>query len=120
MEGLGKYLRIPKKEAEKPKRGGVNSYISELRAETAKMLKEPFGKVAGLTRGFNHIQLKRMLDASNSWPNPPALWWKMYKEEKKYAKKQVRGVRRVGERGGRKAETLETQGVLFPDREERR
>lgn len=125
MDGLGGYLaeKIRKmRDAPKPKRGGVTSYSSQLRAETAELLGEPFKKVAGLTRGFSNMQLERMLKASREWVNPPALWWKLYKTERQqvrhdarhYAKKgEVRRVRAVGEGRRGKDEANPSQGILF-------
>jgi hypothetical protein len=121
MEGMGEYLKNKLssiRETPLPQRGGITSYSSLLRAETATLLGVPFKQVAGLTRGFDVMQLERMLKASREWVNPPALWWKLYKTEKQYARKRhtkekIRRVRGVGEKGRGEDEKDSPQGVLF-------
>lgn len=77
-----KYIpKFNKDIATKKKRGGLNE-ITDLRGETAKMLKIPIEQVFGLTRNWSASQLRDTLKACNNFINPPALWWTLYKKNK--------------------------------------
>lgn len=73
-----KYLK--RFETVKPK--GAKNEISDLRGQTADLLGKPFGQVAKLTKGWSASKLYQRLEACKGFVNPPALWWKLYKEDK--------------------------------------
>ncbi len=96
----------------KRKPGGLNE-ITDLRTKTATMLGVTFGQICGLTSGWSVAELYAIYHASEQWPNPPALWWVIYKKKKviygRINKKEIPG---VGKKGREQDEELR-QGTLF-------
>ncbi len=105
----------------KPKRGGINSPITEQRAIAAKILGYTIGRVCGMTKGWTGDQLYRLnVKAQSFTANPPALWEKEYKKLK-LIYGGTHGNETANASVGQKRRTRkpqEGQGVLFQTREE--
>jgi hypothetical protein len=94
------------------KKGG--NQISDLRTQTALLLKKPFGQICSLTKGWSIEQIYTTLHLAEQFINPPALWWVIYKEKKNiYGKSN----NRISEKDRKKkrSSNLEEQrpGTLF-------
>lgn len=119
IKGMGNLLEKLKskfkKDTPKPKRGGLNE-ITQLRMETADLLKKPLGQVQRLTKGWTTNELRDQLKTSKSFiKNPPALWWKLYKKdlhERKNKRTSTTPLLKDREKG-RKRECEERQSTLF-------
>lgn len=67
----------------KTERKAPNSFITEQIELTANLLGKPYKQVAGLTRDWSFQELYDTRKKAESFTkNPPALWWKLYKERK--------------------------------------
>lgn len=85
FEQLVSTIQIKTKER---KRGGLNE-ITDLRTQIATLLDRSFGQVSKLTKNWSATELRDTLKTANSFINPPALFWKLYKEKKHiYGKKK--------------------------------
>lgn len=97
------------------KRGGLNE-ITELRYKTATLIKKPIGQVNRLTGGWTKAELRDTLKLCQSFINPPALWWTLYKKNN-YGRNRKKGsntetLLRDGKKG-RNKKFDERQGILF-------
>lgn len=111
----GLKAKLFKKDIPAKKRGGLNE-ITDLRAQTAKLIGKPMAQVYGLTRNWSKQELYMTLqDAKKFIKNPPACWWLIYKKKKAiYGRKKihVRTIQKVGKKG-RKNNCSERQVTLF-------
>jgi len=114
LKPLGDVSARFSKVSSKKKRGGLNE-ITLLRSETAKMLKVPIGQVYGLTRGWTKNEIRDTLKICTDFVNPPALFWKLYKENnQKYGRKQSNKRTLLKNRKkGRKEDCGKRNAILF-------
>lgn len=67
----------------KDKKGKPRSEHAYWLDETAKMLKRPFGQVAGLTGHLDTKAIKDLYEMAKEFkPNPTAWWWTLWKKTK--------------------------------------
>ena len=100
------------------KRSGLNE-ITDLRLKTAKLLDRPIEQVYGLTKNWSKEELYKTLRSAEQFINPPALWWKIYKEKRHiYGKEKRTNKKRLREVGQnrRSKNSIEGQISLFESR----
>ena len=106
------------------KKNGINGQKTEVRALIATMVDRPIIQICRLTKGWTHFQMFSLYQECQSFTkNPPALFWKKYKELKlQYgkSKKENTDIKRLPKLGkkSRREEQAERQEVLFGDRQE--
>lgn len=116
---LQKYANLQVK-----KKNGINGQKTEVRALIATMVDRPIIQICRLTKGWTHFQMFSLYQECQAFTkNPPALFWKKYKELKlQYgkSKKENTDIKRLPKLGkkSRREEQAERQEVLFRDRQE--
>lgn len=121
MKSLAELSALKIAQFSKKKKGGINCQLTELRDEASKLLGVTIGQIGKLTKGWKASDLYQLnYKAKQFKPNPPALWWKLYKQEKtKYGKKdsktdtRSKGILFNLRKDGRKNKQEEGQGILF-------
>lgn len=98
------------------KKGGLNE-VTQLRMQTADLLRKPLGQVQRLTKGWSTSELRDTLKICNEFVNPPALWWRLYKKNKdmygRKGKRDNQKTLRQNRKERREAERQERQSSLF-------
>ena len=119
---IGTIIKEPERVTKKT-RGGIQDSLTAERIQTLNFLnsyikeerdKISLGQILGLTKLWDTDQLYQLRRKAESFTkNPPALWWKLYKQINNDKKRNYKDIPRVWKERRKQDETTQGQRTLF-------